>query len=46
MHWLVAWSVRAAEIVKRRPLGVLLSTGRLGGGGQNGGRNYWMLVVF
>ena len=33
MHWLVAWSVRGAEIVKRRPFGVLLSTGRLEGGG-------------
>ena len=33
MHWLIAWSVRGAGNVVRRPFKALLSTGRLGGGG-------------
>ena len=33
MHWLTAWSVRGAGIVFMRPFGVLLSIGRLEGGG-------------
>ena len=33
MQWFVAWSVRGAGIVNRRPFGVLLRTGRLEGGG-------------
>ena len=33
MQWLIALSVGGAGIVDRRPFGVLLSTGRLDGGG-------------